>query len=85
MHYVNAGAMVDGTRPKTKKALRVALAECPGAVQFDVTDLFYDGPRPLVASALPPHLSVSVCGPDPYTARRWYGQVTAGENGPELA
>lgn len=37
MAYVNVGAYVNGVRPKTKKALKEAMANAPETVQFDRT------------------------------------------------
>ena len=82
MEYVNAGARISGARPKTKKALREALQTAPETVTFDPTSLHHEFGPPITGDAIPEHVSLSVCGPDPYTSRRWYTQVTASPDGP---
>lgn len=67
------GIWVDGNRPRTKKALKDALAS-DGAVSLEATSLFgneYDGP---IESA--PDGEYYVVGPDPYRARNWFAQIT---------
>lgn len=83
MQYVNAGAYINGARPQSKKALREALALAPSTVTFDPTDLLHED-EVIRGDQIPGHVSVSVCGPDPYTSRRWYSQVTAGPDGPQM-
>lgn len=77
MGYVNTGAMVNGRRPATKKALRDALTADPGLVQFDSTSMM--GPRAGdIISATVADIGtdkMSVVGPDPYTKRNWYATV----------
>lgn len=68
--YVNVGARVNGERPKSKKALKDALANAPHTVVFDNT-----GPGGTYVTP-DASLILSVCGPDPYTKRVWYGNVT---------
>lgn len=73
--YVNAGAYVAGARPRTKKALREALATAPGSVIFDTTAAF----NPFAhyrATEIPAGVTLSVVGPDPYAKRSWYASVT---------
>lgn len=78
MSYVNCGAYVNGERPKSKKALKDALKG--GAsynVRFDVTSLFDANTRSsYLSNDIPNGVSLSVCGPDPYTLRKWYATVT---------
>lgn len=66
------GIWVDGNRPRTKKALKDALAS-DGAVSLEATSLFgneYDGP---IESA--PDGKYYVVGPDPVRARTWYAEI----------
>ena len=68
------GVMVNGIRPKTKKALKDALKTMPEAVDISSTDVVgkeYDGP----ATEMPEHKPVYVVGPNPYTERKWYAQI----------
>lgn len=82
MTYVNVGAYCHGERVATKAALKRALANEPEAVSFDVTAAV--GPRAGdIILATPGDIGdnkLSVTGPDPYTARNWYGTVTVGRN-----
>jgi hypothetical protein len=76
MSYINVGAYVNGVRPKSKKALRDALAA--GAdVEFDSTAAF--GPR-AGETIYATHNDIKadtlqVVGPDPYEKRDWYASV----------
>ena len=52
-------------------------------MRLEATSLFggeYDGPL----LAAPPGVYYIV-GPDPYTSRKWYGQITAGPRGVKLS
>jgi hypothetical protein len=80
--YVNVGAHDGLARPATEQELRRALADNPGAVVFDATAAF--GSRygsVFAADDLPPGVSLSVCGPDPYASREWWVQVVRGADG----
>ena len=71
----NFQAFVDGQKPKTKKALREALAADPSRVWFEDTSGF--GNRgTLTAEQLSP--SDMIVGPCVYTARNWYANVKNG-------
>jgi hypothetical protein len=75
MAYVNTGSFIQGSRPRSKKALREAVANDPQSVFFDGTSFLgpqFDG-RP---SDIPEGVTLTVTGPDPYTLRRWYASVT---------
>lgn len=78
MSYVNVGAAVNGRRPASKKALKEALRDAPATVEFDSTAMM--GPRAgEVISATVEDVAgytLSVTGPDPYTARNWYASVS---------
>lgn len=85
MTYINVGAFVNGTRPKAKKALREALANAPETVLFDQTALPTFAPATVAgtvrATEIPTGVTLSVVGPDPFTARRWYASVTRDRGG----
>lgn len=69
------GAFVGYSRPKTKKALREAVAADPSEVRLEATSMFgneYDGSL----SDAPTGQTFYVVGPDPYTKRSWYAQVS---------
>lgn len=76
MTFINVGAYVGGSRPKSKKALKEALAAGPKviAVEFERTSEL--GPAlPRNVYELPPGTKLQVTGPDPYTSRKWYATV----------
>ncbi len=67
------GIFVSYTRPKSKKAVREAIAADPSRVTIEATSMFgneYDGP---VADA--PNGRYTFVGPDPYTSRKFYGTI----------
>lgn len=69
------GAFVNGQRPKTKKALREAIQSNPSNVRLEATSIFgneYGGP----IETMPEGKTVYLVGPDPYTSRKWYGNLT---------
>lgn len=76
--YVNVGAMKIADRAwiPTKKALKALLADEPGEVLFFNT-AFHVGPgnQDYRADELDPQYFYQVCGPDPYTSRKWYATV----------
>ena len=67
------GIFVNYNRPKTKKAIKDAIAANPATVSIDSTSMFggYGGP---VSDA--PDGSYPFVGPDPYTKRSFYGTIT---------
>jgi hypothetical protein len=75
------GAFVNNERPRTKKALREALAADPDSVRFDQTSLVPGGAindgADIRGSELPVGPRFAVTGPDPYIRRRWYATVCA--------
>lgn len=67
------GIYVDGRRPKSKKAVREAVADNPARVSLEATSIFgneYDGS---VADA--PDGFYTFVGPDPYRARNFFGNI----------
>lgn len=73
MAYVNVGAYVNAERPKTKKALKEAVAKTPDLLDFDATS--FEGPAMYQVKDLTPGLRLQVVGPDPYSKRSWYATV----------
>jgi hypothetical protein len=68
------GVFVDGKRPKSKKAIKEAIARDPHSVRIQATSLIgreFDG----LASELPEGTRVSFVGPDPYLSRKFYGTI----------
>jgi hypothetical protein len=78
MTFHNVGAFVNGVRPKTKKALRDAIASGQ-TVHFDGTSMF--DPPSYDLSELLETEKLSVVGPDPYTKRSWYATVERKSDG----
>jgi hypothetical protein len=78
--WFNCGARANGERVKTKKQLKAELAASPQSVWFDGTSMFSDvaGYR---GSEIPADLLLTVVGPDPYTSRRWYANVSVQPDG----
>ena len=67
------GVWINGTRPKSKKAIKEALI-AGDEVALEPTSVFgneYDG---LVTDA--PNGDYTFVGPDPYTKRNFYGTLT---------
>lgn len=67
------GIFVDGKRPQSKKAVKEAVASFPERVRIEATSLFgneYDG---RVSEA--PQGTYTFVGPDPYTSRKFYGNL----------
>ena len=64
-----------GERPKTKKALKEAMRDDPASVVFDPTAAF--GTQEFIrGDDVPSGVVLVVVGPDPYTKRTWYANVT---------
>jgi hypothetical protein len=73
------GIWIDGERPKSKKAIREAVALDPTRVKIEATSVFgndYSGP---VFGA--PVGRYHFVGPDPYTSRKFYGTITVAADG----
>lgn len=80
MTFINVGAYVDGERPKTKAALKRALAERIESVDFDTTGVTETFCRisavQLRDMESAKDFELSVTGPDPYRARNFYATVS---------
>lgn len=67
------GIFINAQRPKSKKAVREAVAADASSVRIEATSLFgneYDG---TVADA--PAGTYLIVGPDPYVKRNFYGKI----------
>lgn len=67
------GIFVNGRRPKSKKAVKEAVAENPHKVRIEGTSVLgsdYDGP----VSDMPDG-EITFVGPDPYRERKFYGTI----------
>jgi hypothetical protein len=69
------GIYINGHRPKTKKAFKEAIKATPGKVKLEATSIFGNEYGGLVAG-MPEGQMAYVVGPDPYTSRKWYANVT---------
>lgn len=71
---MSQGIFIERRRPKSKKEVKEAVAENPGSVRLEATSFHpgseYDGPVDEAPDGI--HYFV---GPDPFTSRKFYGQV----------
>lgn len=83
MAFVNVGAYVNNERCPSKAALKRALKEAPDTVRFDCTSAVGPdaGRADIKGTEVPEGDTLVVVGPDPYTNRKWYGNVKIGKNG----
>jgi hypothetical protein len=68
------GVLINGKRPKSKKAVKEAVAANPASVRLEATSAFgdeFDGP----AAEMPVGRQIAFVGPCPYTARKFYGSI----------
>lgn len=68
------GIFIDGRRPKSKKEIKEAVAQ-PSRVQIEATSFVgpeFDGH----ADEMPEGKTIYFVGPDPYTDRKFYGQIS---------
>jgi hypothetical protein len=68
------GVFIQGQRPKSKKAIKEALANSPNSVTWEATSLFgneFGG----YASDMPEGRPIHFVGPDPYRKRNFYGSA----------
>lgn len=73
------GIFVNGTRPKSKKAVKEAVSSFPNTVRLERTSVFgneYDGP---ISDA--PDGTYTFVGPDPYNSRKFYGTIKKDSKG----
>jgi hypothetical protein len=83
MAFINVGAYVNNARPASKAALKRAMKEAPETVRFDRTAAVGpDAGKPdIKGTEVPEGDTMVVVGPNPYTERKWYGNVKHGRNG----
>lgn len=70
------GIFINGQRPRSKRALKEALADDPTRVEVEWTSLFAALPSWSRVSDMPLGSSVTFVGPDPYTRRNFYGTIS---------
>jgi hypothetical protein len=76
MQYIDCGVFDAVTRKRiTRKRLRELATSEPAQLLFDPTSIYHKQGA-IRGDAIPPDVTLSVCGPDPYTNRRWWAQVT---------
>jgi hypothetical protein len=74
------GIYIDGQRPKSKKAVKEALAATPERVAIEPTAGLYPDPRH-PALDITAGRSVHFVGPDPHRDRRFYGTIVRTRDG----
>jgi hypothetical protein len=68
------GIFVNHKRPQSKKAVKDAIATDPESVMIEDTSIFpggFSGP----VSDWPVGKTITFVGPDPYTSRKFYGNI----------
>lgn len=83
MSFINVGAQIDGRDAPSKRALKLTLADHPERVTFYSTSelgAVFDGN----GTEIPQGVTLSVCGPNPYNARKFYASVTTTAKGVKL-
>lgn len=71
----NVRATFDGERVRTKTELKLAAKNHPGGLKFFSTSAFNIG-SVWYGDELTTEDHLIVVGPDPYTDRRWYANIT---------
>ena len=67
------GIFINGIRPVSKKAIKEALLNDPASVYVESTHMFSEmGFSERVAPGM---TEITFAGPDPYTSRKFYGQI----------
>lgn len=83
MSFINVGAQIDGRDAPSKRALKITLQDHPERVTFYSTSELgqsFNGD----GTSIPPGVTLSVCGPNPYNARKFYASVTTTAKGVRL-
>ena len=75
------GLFISGRRPKSKKAVKEAVATAPETVTVEVTSMFSDDPGGDITEYVERKGGFTFVGPDPYTKRSFYGTVKVGKTG----
>lgn len=73
------GVFIGARRPKSKKELKEAVAENPAKVALEATSWFGDEPHGRLTE-IPPGNYFFV-GPDPYSSRKFYGEIQVRRDG----
>lgn len=73
------GIFINGQRPKSKKAVKEAIATAPETVLVECTSMFpgFGG----YVTQLPDGKRIDFVGPDPYTKRNFYGTIVRTRDG----
>lgn len=74
------GIYIDRAGPASKKAIREAVAANPASVLLESTSLSHGGEFNGPVTKAPPG-RYYFTGPDPYTARKFYGQIVVSNDG----
>ena len=69
------GLFIEGQRPKTKKAVKEAIAVDPASVSVEDTSWFPNGDYSGSLADAPVGTKVHFVGPDPHTLRNFYGSL----------
>lgn len=69
------GIYIDGRRPKSKKAIKEAVAASPEQVEAEATALIGHEFSGSIVN-MPEGEKVAFVGPDPYRDRKFYGTIT---------
>jgi hypothetical protein len=88
-NWINVGAYFDNGTSKARVASKAELdrhlRDNPGDVEFDNTAMHMGpGDAKYRASEIPGGLKFQVCGPDPYTNRKWWATVELVDGKPEV-
>jgi hypothetical protein len=83
MSWINVGCKIGEPADwcPSKKAMKDALRESPVDVMFIGTALLDTAQWSGRGSEIPIGVKLSVCGPDPFTQRRWHATVTRSADG----
>lgn len=77
---MSQGIFIKGKRPQSKKAIKEAVQNDPTTVRAEATSMFgneFGG----TITELPQGTTVTFCGPDPYTSRKFYGTISRSSSG----
>lgn len=76
---MNCGIYINGERPKSKKAVKEAIATDPQSVTLDITEFMKE--QTLSLEAVKVNHDYYFVGPDPYNSRKFYGTIRADSDG----
>jgi hypothetical protein len=82
--HINCGVKINGQDPKSKKAIKEAMATAPETVEFYATSKFQGfwarGDNLVLDGA-----KLGIVGPCPFTKRNFYGTVEMGTKGIKIS